>query len=81
MDERAAAAARQCRHYAMCKIDFLGTGLCPAGVENGFVSHWPQGRMDIVRALSEGRLGLTEALARIAESCMVATRKPRARTS
>ncbi len=22
--------AKNCRHYAMCKIDFLGTGLCNA---------------------------------------------------
>ncbi|MCF8105877.1 MAG: DNA-processing protein DprA [Desulfohalobiaceae bacterium] len=37
--------AAQCRHYAMCKIDFLDTGICASGRENHYVSHFPQGRM------------------------------------
>lgn len=65
----ALAVARQCRHYAMCKIDYLGTGLCPSGPEHGFVSHWPQGRMDLVRALAGGRLGFATGLAAAADSC------------
>lgn len=40
----ARAAAARCRHYAMCKIDYLGTGLCPSGPEKGFVTYYPQGR-------------------------------------
>jgi len=42
----------QCRHYAMCKIDFLGTGLCPSGPRKHYVSYYPQGRMDICNALA-----------------------------
>lgn len=67
--ESSVAVARQCRHYAMCKIDCLGTGLCPGGVEHGFASCWPQGRMDIVRALAGGGLPLTAGLTRAADSC------------
>lgn len=65
----AAAVARQCRHYAMCRIDPFGTGLCPGGLAHGFASCWPQGRMDIVRGLADGRLALTEGLVRAADSC------------
>lgn len=61
--------AAQCRHYAMCKIDYLGTGLCSAGVEKPYVSYFPQGRMDLCHALSEGLLRLTPALVDIARSC------------
>ena len=65
----AATTARQCRHYAMCKVDCLGTGLCPGGLEHGFASCWPQGRMDIVRALAGAGLPFTEGLTRSADSC------------
>jgi hypothetical protein len=61
--------AKRCRHYAMCKIDFLGTGLCPPGKENHFVSYYPQGRMDIYAALVEDRIPVTERLLDIADSC------------
>ena len=61
--------ARQCRHYAMCKIDYLGTGLCPPGEEKHYVSYFPQGRMDIYAALTENRIPVTECLVDIAESC------------
>ncbi|MBD3392453.1 MAG: FAD-binding protein [Chitinivibrionales bacterium] len=64
-----AKTAAQCRHYAMCKIDFLGTGICPAARDNHYVSFYPQGRMDIYAALSRGALGITPALAEIARSC------------
>ena len=30
MDD-ALTTAKSCRHYAMCKIDFLGSGVCPSG--------------------------------------------------
>lgn len=69
IEEAIANTARQCRHYSMCKVDFLGTGLCPAGVKHAFASYWPQGRMDIVRALADGKLLFTPALERIADSC------------
>jgi len=61
--------AAQCRHYAMCKIDYLGTGLCPAGRKHHFVSHYPQGRMDIYAALAGGKLPVTRGLVEIAAAC------------
>ncbi len=61
--------AKQCRHYAMCKIDYLGTGLCPPGRDKHYVSYFPQGRMDIYAALVQGQIPLTERLVDIAETC------------
>jgi hypothetical protein len=61
--------ARNCRHYAMCKIDFLGTGLCKPGAEKHYVSFYPQGRMDLYAALAENRIPVTEKVIEIAESC------------
>lgn len=69
IDPSIGATAAQCRHYAMCKIDYLGTGICPSGPEKGFVTFYPQGRMDLVRALAEGRIPVTEALAEAADTC------------
>ena len=61
--------AKNCRHYAMCKIDFLGTGLCKSGAEKHYVSFYPQGRMDLYAALAENRIPVTEKCVEIAESC------------
>jgi hypothetical protein len=61
--------AAQCRHYAMCKIDYLGTGLCPPGKRYHYVSYYPQGRMDLYAALSENLIPITEGLVHIAETC------------
>jgi len=61
--------AKSCRHYAMCKIDFLGTGLCKSGAEKQYVSFYPQGRMDLYAALAENRIQVTEKIIEIAESC------------
>ncbi len=61
--------ASQCRHYAMCKIDYLGTGLCPSGKEYHFVSYYPQGRMDLYAALADNLIPVTEGLVHIAETC------------
>jgi len=61
--------AKSCRHYAMCKIDFLGTGLCKSGAEKHYVSFYPQGRMDIYAALAENSIPVTEKCVEIAESC------------
>jgi len=61
--------ASHCRHCAMCKIDFLQTGLCSAGAQNHFVSYYPMGRMDIVHALAESQIPVTERLVDIAEAC------------
>ncbi len=67
--EQARQTAGQCRHYAMCKIDYLGTGLCRSGEENQYVSHFPQGRMDIYHALCRGLVPITRGLVEIAGSC------------
>ena len=67
--QEALKTAIQCRHYAMCKIDFLGTGLCPPAWDKHYVSYFPQGRMDIYAALAEGRIPVTRRLVDIAESC------------
>lgn len=53
----------------MCKIDFLGTGLCPSGAEKHFVSYYPQGRMDLYAALWEERIPLTKRAVEIADDC------------
>ena len=65
----AAHTAAQCRHYSMCKIDYLGTGLCPAGAENHFTAYYPQGRMDLVKAVAAGTLPVTQRLVDIADTC------------
>jgi len=61
--------AKSCRHYAMCKIDFLGSGICPSGPERGYDSFYPQGRMALYPALAEGRIPVTAKAVEIAESC------------
>jgi len=61
--------ADKCVHYAMCRIDFLGTGVCSSGVKSGYVSYYPQGRMEIVSALADGLIPVTERLVDIAQSC------------
>ena len=61
--------ASQCRHYAMCKIDYLGTGLCPPGKRYHYVSYYPQGRMDLYAALADNLIPITEGLVHIAETC------------
>jgi ferredoxin len=69
ISEDARQIAAQCRHYAMCKIDFLRTGLCPSGARKYYVSYFPQGRMDIYNALTNNLLPLTEGLVDIADTC------------
>jgi hypothetical protein len=69
IDANAHKTAAQCRHYAMCKIDYLGTGLCPSGPKNHYVTYYPQGRMDLYRALAENLIPVTEALVDAAETC------------
>lgn len=61
--------AKNCRHYAMCKIDFLGSGVCASGPEKHYVSYYPQGRMILYEALAENKIGITEKCIEIAESC------------
>lgn len=65
----AASEAARCRHYAMCKIDCLGTGVCPSGSVNHYVSYYPQGLMDIAAvALTDG-LPLTTGLVDVVQQC------------
>ncbi len=61
--------AKNCRHYAMCKIDFLGSGVCASGLEKHYVSFYPQGRMILYEALAENKIPVTEKCVEIAESC------------
>jgi len=61
--------AKNCRHYAMCKIDFLDSGVCASGLEKHFVSFYPQGRMILYEALVENKISVTEKCVEIADSC------------
>jgi hypothetical protein len=61
--------AARCRHYAMCKIDFLQTGVCPSGEANRYVSYYPQGRMDLYDAMVRDLVPVSEGLVDIASSC------------
>ena len=61
--------AKNCRHYAMCKIDFLGSGVCTSGLEKHYVSYYPQGRMILYEALAEKRISVTQKCIDIADSC------------
>ncbi len=69
MTDEVLSLARNCRHYAMCKIDFLGTGVCASGIEKQYVSFYPQGRMDLYAALAEHKVPVTEKCVEIADSC------------
>ena len=61
--------AKNCRHFAMCKIDFLGTGVCASGLERHYVSFYPEGRMDLYAAIAEKTIPITEKCVEIADSC------------
>src|SRR5512137_411310 len=67
--EEVVKIAEKGTHCGMCRIDFLGTGLCPAGKKHGFLAYWPQGRMELVKHLNEGRIQPTITLIEIANSC------------
>lgn len=68
MDENL-KTAKNCRHYAMCKIDFLGSGVCASGLEKQFVSYYPQGRMILYEGLAENKIPVTEKCVEIADTC------------
>jgi hypothetical protein len=65
----AVAIAIKGTHCGMCKIDFLGAGVCPSGKKHGYLAFWPQGRMELVKHLNSGRVKPTEKLLEIANSC------------
>ena len=67
--KEALATAKNCRHYAMCKIDFLESGVCASGLEKHYVSYFPQGRMDLYAALAERKIPVTTKGVEIADSC------------
>ncbi|MFC1608133.1 FAD-binding oxidoreductase [Candidatus Latescibacterota bacterium] len=68
-DKNAVYTASQCRHYAMCKIDYLDTGVCPAAVKRHFVTFYPQGRMGVYYSLAQKRILFTPRVVELAESC------------
>ncbi|MFC1551547.1 FAD-binding oxidoreductase [Candidatus Latescibacterota bacterium] len=68
-DKKAVYTASQCRHYAMCKIDFLDTGVCHEAEKRHYVSFYPQGRMGIYYALSQKRIPLTARVIELADTC------------
>jgi len=61
--------AEKATHCGMCRIDFLETGLCPAGEKKGFAAYWPDGRMELLLALTRNELQPTEKLVDIVKSC------------
>jgi hypothetical protein len=61
--------AKNCRHFAMCKIDFLGSGVCASGLEKHYASFYPVGRMDLYAAIAENTIPVTEKCVEIADSC------------
>lgn len=63
------AEAKNCRHCAMCKIDFLKNGICTSGLEKQYVSFYPEGRMDLYAALVTNTIPVTEKCVEIANSC------------
>ena len=68
MDENL-KTAKNCRHYAMCKIDFLGSGICASGLEKQYVSFYPQGRMILYEGLAENKVPITDKCVEIADTC------------
>lgn len=69
--EEAVKIAEKGTHCGMCKVDFLGSGVCPAGLKHGYAAYWPEGRMEIVKAIYYGRLKPTKELLDIANSCTI----------
>jgi FAD/FMN-containing dehydrogenase len=67
--DSAIETAEKATHCGMCRIDFLETGLCPAGVKHGFAAYWPDGRMELLLALKRNELKPTEKLVEIVNSC------------
>jgi hypothetical protein len=61
--------AKNCRHYSMCKIDFLGAGICSSGLKKQYASYYPVGRMDLYEALMEKKIPVTPEAIEIANTC------------
>jgi heterodisulfide reductase subunit C len=67
--EDAVSVANKGTHCGMCRFDFLGSGVCPAGKKHGYLAYWPQGRMEIVKHIHNGDLKPTQKLLDIVDSC------------
>jgi hypothetical protein len=61
--------AKKGTHCGMCRFDFLGSGVCPAGKKHGYLAYWPQGRMELVKHFYEGNIKPTQKLIDIVNSC------------
>ncbi len=61
--------ARNCRHCAMCKIDFLSSGVCASGLQKQYAAFYPEGRMDLYAALMDHSVLVTKMGVEIAQSC------------
>jgi UDP-N-acetylenolpyruvoylglucosamine reductase len=53
----------------MCKVDFLGSGVCASGLEKHYVSFYPEGRMDLYAALSDNIIPVTKKCVEISNNC------------
>ena len=69
--QEAVKIAKNGTHCGMCKVGFLGSGVCSSGKKHGYAAYWPDGRMEIVKALYSDKLKPTEELKQIANSCTV----------
>lgn len=65
----AGTVAEKASHCGMCRIDYLGTGLCPAGTQHGYYAYWPCGRNELFKALRDKRITPTRRLKQIVDSC------------
>lgn len=61
--------ARNCRHCAMCKVDYLASGVCASGRQKQYAAFFPEGRMDLYAALMENAIPVTEKCIEIADGC------------
>lgn len=61
--------ARSCRHCAMCKVDYLASGVCASGRLKQYAAFFPEGRMDLYAALMEKAIPVTEKCVEIAGGC------------
>ena len=69
--KEAVKIAQKGTHCGMCKVDFLDSGLCPAGKKHGYAAYWPEGRMEVVKALYSNKIKPTKELVEIANSCTI----------
>lgn len=53
----------------MCKIDFLGSGVCASGLVRHYAGFFPQGRMALYAALAAKKIPVTEQCIEIAKTC------------